>query len=213
MTTLSKIQFIVIAALAAILFYTGCGQGSGSSETVLIPEKKGSFEKQAAVYVPVHDTVFTTIWKTKTVNIPFETKNPVNDSLAQAYVVLKDSLERFELYLDAIQIRSFKNVFDDSLINIVIKGEVQGKLNFVQPNYTIKAQKIQVPRKNHILLGGHVVVDQDLQDLRYSLNASIQNDKGHVTRFGYSSIAGKNYVMFGKDFKIFSYKGKQKQQK
>ena len=139
------IPYIIIAALLAIILIPRACEGE--TTTVTIPEQKGEFEAQKPVYITQTDTVYRTKWKTATDTIEISTENPVNDSLVLAYQNLQDSLERFKMYLDAIQIRKFKNTFEDEYLELTISGEVQGKLNWIKPDYKIKERTIEVPQK------------------------------------------------------------------
>ena len=139
---------IIIAILLGLLIFR-----DKEKEIITIPAKTGSFEPQEPIYITRTDTVFKTKWRTATDTIEIVTENPVNDSLALAYQKAQDSLERFKLYLDAIQIRQFENTFENSYLKLTIKGEVQGKLNYIRPQWELKPREIEVPKKRLINLG------------------------------------------------------------
>lgn len=128
------------------------GSCERETTTVIMPEVEGDFEPQEPVYLPGDtDTVYLTKWRTATDTIEITTETPVNDSLVLAYQKLEDSLERFKLYLDAVSIRRFSNTFEDEYLKANVSGEVQGHLNYVDLDYTIKEREIEIPNKRWAL--------------------------------------------------------------
>ena len=191
------IPYIVIAILLFVLLFKGCGdQGS---TTITTPEIGGDFEEQEPNYIKGKDSIITK-WKTKEIKTP----NPVNDSLAIAYQSAKDSLERYKLYLSAIQIKTFKNTFEDEYLKLSLTGRVQGDLLGVTPKYTIKSQKIEVPETSlRFLIGGGIGNNLGFNDFTYRVNLGIQNGSGNIVRGGYSRMRGQDYIFIDYDFSLF----------
>ena len=148
----TQILFLALGLLAGYFLF------ADKRTTVTIPEEKGEFKEQKPVYITDTVTVYKTKWKTTTDTIEIITENPVNDSLALAYQQTKDSLNRFKMYLDAIQIKQFSNTFEDEYQIINITGEVQGQLNWIKPKYTIKERQIEVPVKR-FGIGPYIGID------------------------------------------------------
>ena len=150
---ISKLKILIYLLLIALGIGIGYLIFANKTETIIIPAKEGEFKAQKPIYIRDTVTVYKTKWKTATDTIEVVTENPVNDSLALAYQQAKDSLDRFKMYLNSIQIRQFKNNFEDENITIDITGEVQGQLNWIKPKYKIKEQEIEVPAKKFGLSG------------------------------------------------------------
>jgi hypothetical protein len=191
------IPYVIIAILLFVLFFKRCGdRGSNTIET---PEIEGDFEEQEPDYIKGKDSIITK-WKTKEIKTP----NPVNDSLAIAYQSAKDSLERYKLYLSAIQIKTFKNTFEDEYLNLSLTGRVQGDLLGITPKYTIKSQEIEIPEPSlRFLIGGGIGNNIDFNDFTYRVNLGLQNSKGNIIRVGYSRIRSQDYIFLGYDVSIF----------
>jgi len=196
------IPYVIIAILLFVLFFKRCGdRGSNTIET---PEIEGDFEEQEPIYITDTDTVYVTKWETLTDTIEVKTNNPVNDSLAIAYQSAKDSLERYKLYLSAIQIKTFKNTFEDEYLKLSLTGRVQGDLLGITPKYTIKSQEIEVPETSlRFLIGGGIGNNLDFNDFTYRVNLGLQNAKGNIIRVGYSRIRSQDYIFLGYDVSIF----------
>src|SRR5690606_13341962 len=96
------------------LWFKGCDREDPEPIVVTVPEQSGSFDPQLPIYLPgIPKAVYITKWKDREI----ETDNPVNDSLAIAYQQL-DSLQRYVLFLENIQIRRFSNDFEDEYVKI-----------------------------------------------------------------------------------------------
>lgn len=211
MKNTTKILLGIIVALAVLLWFKSCNGGKGELIKVKVPEVKNEFEKQEPIYITKTDTVYITKWKTKDKIIHVETENPVNDSLAIAYQKAVDSLDRYKLYLSAIQIRDFKTTFDDEFLNLEITGKVQGELKYLKPSYTIKEREIasEVRQKDVVfrfLVGAQLQNSFEFDQFSWNVNAGLQNKKGNIIRAGYSKINGQEYLMLGYDLSVFSIK-------
>ena len=191
------IPYVVIAFLVLVFFFKGCGERG--STTITTPEIEGDFEEQEPIYIKGKDSIITK-WKTKEIKTP----NPVNDSLAIAYKGAKDSLERYKLYLSAIQIKTFKNTFEDKYLKLSLTGRVQGDLLGITPKYTIKSQEIEVPETSlRFLVGGGIGNNLSFNDFTYRINLGLQNGSGNIVRGGYSRMRGQDYIFIGYDVSLF----------
>lgn len=199
------IAFIVIAFLVFVFFFDRCGNQEGT--TVKTPEIEGNFEEQEPIYIPTIDTVYVDRWETVTDTIEIEVKNKVNDSLALAYKSAKDSLERYKLFRNAIQIRTFKNTFEDEYLKLSLTGRVQGHLLGITPNYTIKPREIEVEGVSlRFLVGGGIGNNLGFNDFTYRVNLGVQNGSGNIARMSYSRMRGQDYVFIDYDISLFEFR-------
>ena len=200
------LPWAIIAVLALLLWFNGCQQEEDKGIEVEIPEQEGSFTPQKPTYVYKTDTLYVTKWKT----IEIKTKNPVNDSLALAYQKAKDSLDRYKLYLDAISIRDFENIFEDDFVKLTMKGQVQGELKYIQPTYLIKKRTVTIDSPPQTFLRGLVVLEigqnQTMSDFRYKASLGLQNARGNIYRVGFGYENLQQYVYLGYDLSLFNWK-------
>lgn len=206
------IQPIAIAALLIFIFFKSCGNENLEPKIieVKVPAQAGEFEPQQPIHSDGKDTIIR--WKEIEIRVP----NPVNDSLAIAYQKLSDSLnaaqaeiERYKMYLDAIQIRDFESYFEDEYLKLTISGQVQGKIKSIKPEYTIKPRTATTsidPEKSVFRLLGGVEFGNNtlLNDFRYKANIGFQNAKGNIFSLSYERWNSQHYIWVGYDFSIFS---------
>ena len=198
------IPYAIVALLLAFLFFRECTRET-KVVRVTVPAVEGEFKPQKPVYITETDTLYITKWKDRKIY----TENPVNDSLAVAYQQAMDSLSRYKLYLDAIQIRSFRNIFENDTIKITVEGEVQGELRYLKPSYLIKEREIdvEVPEtKLRLLAGAEIGNNTNFSDFQYKLNVGLQNKKGGIYRLGYSRENFEDIIWIGYDFSILNFK-------
>lgn len=143
---------LVLGLIVVVLLVRTCTQ-QPEVQVVTVPPIHDTLEVQKPVYVERVDTVYRTFWKTHTDTLEIVSTNPVNDSLAIKYQQLTDSLDRYRLFLEAIEIKEFSNRFEDEFLDLTIEGQVQGQLNYIRPIYTIKERKIEVPYKARFYAG------------------------------------------------------------
>lgn len=87
---------------------------------LVIPQKEGAFELLAPTS-------------------PVIPKSPtINKELLTAYRALKDSVEKEEVYIDAITEREYKETYEDSVVKIDVYTKVRGKLLKQAPSYVVK---------------------------------------------------------------------------
>jgi hypothetical protein len=202
MKTLPSILVLIIAVLAFLLWTKGCEPPQ--PKTIEVPAVSAELPAQKPNYVKTEVPKTKVKWRNAP---PVYLENPVNDSLVQAYQNVKDSLERFKLYLKAIEVKRFSNTFNDSNLTLTISGQVQGELLSLSPNYTIKARTVEAPSKDlhfRVLLGASVQNNLSFDDFSYSLNLGLQNSKGQVYRLGYARQYESNYIMLGYDHPLYS---------
>lgn len=198
--------YLVILILIGMLFFKGCGSAAPETFTVKVPEVSGEFKPEAPKYDPVPEIPYVIQWKDRTIKIP----NPVNDSLLNAYTAAmaeNDSLKQLLLYVDAIQLRTFTNTFEDDYLNLSIKGQVQGYLQYLKPEYTIKERSLEVESPEtalRILAGFEFGANKQLTDFPIKLNLGMQNAKGNIFKASYMRLQGQDYYLGGYDFSILN---------
>lgn len=201
------IPWAIIVVLAFLLWTNSCERDkTDDGIDVVVPGQSGQFQPLKPVYVDRLDTLYITKWKT----IEIKTKNPVNDSLATAYQQAKDSLDRYKMFLSAIQIRNFENVFEDEFLKLTIKGQVQGELKSIQPDYKIKERTITIdsPPKTFLrgLVGLEIGNNLTLSDFRYKASVGLQNANGHIYNLGYGKESLQDYIYVGYQHSLFNWK-------
>lgn len=139
-------KYIPWAIIIVLLMVIFTDSSKEKKITVTIPEEQGQFKTDTVVNT-VHDTVTVIKWETKTVTVNAK----VNDTLVHSYTQLTDSLQRLHMYLDAITLRNYKKTFNDDYFRLDVTGQVQGKVNTMNIDYTIKERQvdtiIKIPRK------------------------------------------------------------------
>lgn len=208
------VLYAIIALLTFLLFMEGCGEDPEPQIIeVEVPAVSGDFEPEKPVHEEGKDTTIVK-WKDKIVKVP----NPINDSLAIAYQELSDSLdatetelERYKMYLNAIQIRDFESHFEDDYLDLTISGKVQGEVKSIKPEYTIKEREAETtitPKQTALrVLGGFEVGNNTLfDDIWFKANLGLQNAKGDIWTVGWAKNNGKDYYFLGYDFSIWNIK-------
>lgn len=203
---------ITVIVILSILLFRECSKPKIICDP--IPTTSGAFEKQKPVILIERDTTYITKWKTKDNTIVVKTQNPVNQELLDKYECAKDSIERFKMYVSAIQIKDFTLSVEDSTIALTINGRAQGDIESFDSKYTIKERTHEVipivtnkQTAFRLLLGAEL--RSNLKKFDYSLNLGLQNTAGNIYRVGYSKEVDGNYFMVGYDYSIFSTYRKQ----
>lgn len=201
------IQPIIIAGLIILLFLKSCGNEKSEPQIieVEVPAQSGEFEPQTPKVITKTDTFYKIKWKEVEVEVP----NPVNSDLLEKYETAKDSLERYKMYVDAIQIKYFESYFEDEYLSLTVTGKVQGEIKSIKPKYTIKTRTTETtiaPEQTVFRLLGGVEFGNNtsLNDFRYKFNLGFQNAKGNVISASYEKWNGVDYYWIGYDFSIFS---------
>lgn len=156
--------------------------------TIEVPEKSGSFLPLVLNDV---ETVKDSIVYKETI-IPVE--NPVNKKLAEEYaqaVHENDSLKQRNMFLEAIQIRTYIETFENDDIKLSMEIETTGYLNSVTPSYTIKSYSLTTPvedRKKRTIYGGMTVSNTLLLDnFEIIGNLGLKTKKDNVFLLGYGT--------------------------
>lgn len=136
-----------IPALVVLLFLLYQKPGK---EVIKVPAIVNELSPQPITYLEPSGETIKIIWRDRVI----ERKNPVNDSLLNAYKDLENKyqdkeleLERAQMYIDAITIREFENIYEDEHLKLTLSGEVQGRLKWIKPTYEIKEREIEVKKR------------------------------------------------------------------
>lgn len=212
-----------VVGVMVMLWFKGCSSDCGNSSTnvkVTVPEVKGSFKPKQPNHFPIvsgqKPTGQNLSKSDKSKNEPSNNALQFNDSLISEFLAeneklsrdfyfANDSLKKLK-YDKAIQLNLFSETFEDNNIKIDMSGIVRGEVKSIQPFYTIKEKKIDVPvpvTKFRLLAGGGVGNSIDFQKPIFSANIGFQNKKGNIIRAGYDT---EKRILIGYDFSIFSIK-------
>lgn len=206
MLTWKRISFYswaVIAVLVILLTFKGCGKNTEYIVTT-IPAVKGSFPVQEPAFIPQEKPVIVK-WKDR----EFELPNEINDSINKLYLQLaeaKDSIAQYKMWLNAIQIRNYKNHFEDEYLTLDIYTEAQGHVRNVRTEYEIKEREIvqEIERSRlRILFGGQIGFNQDFDSFVYKADLSFQNSKNRTIDASYMRLNGQNYGLIGGKILLF----------
>ena len=127
---LNKILIGVIIVLSLIIFK----QCSDDPETIEVPIN-------IEVPVPVVEHHFDTIKEPYPVYI---TDQIIDSTYYALYVKIKDSIKNDSIFKDAITIREYNEIFDDTIQTINIYSKVQGFLKAQTSSYKTKPRTIQL---------------------------------------------------------------------
>ncbi len=206
--------YIIIAALFVVIYLLNTCEGSKDDPKIIeieVPEKNGSFEPAKPEHQDAEEPTLIQ-WKDREISVP----NPVNEDLLKKYQVLEDSLSKKEaeyqrllMFVSAIQIREYSQTFEDSLVKIDVFGKVQGEIQSMQSNYTIKPTKIRAKQKQtvfRLLAGLEFGNNLQFNDFRYKANLGFQNAQGNILKTGYEKLNNEDYIFVGYDFSVFEIK-------
>lgn len=201
---ISFVSFAVIIILIIALTWKGCGRES-KIITVKVPAVQSSFEWQAPTQMlPNNNLPAIPVLKPRP-DLKLERYKKESDSLLEAYRSENDSLKQIAMFADAIQIREFKNHFEDEYLSVDVFSRAQGYVKDVRIDYELKERKIQHELEStrlRLLLGGQFGANQDLNSFPYKLDVGFQNAKGHIIEGSYMRLNGENYGLIGGKFSI-----------
>lgn len=196
---------IVIIALVIFSFHQ-CGKkdSEGETQTITIPEKKGSFPevKNPEPNKPPQ-TEYKYKYLTDTDTLEIKVENPINEELMQFYLAHKN---KDSLFADAIGEREYTIPYEDSLIKTNNYIKSQGKVLSFKQDYTIKEQKVKVIPKQTVfrLLGGFEIGNtKEFNDFSAKGNLIFQNKQGNILSIGYDT---EQRIWLGYDFSIWNVK-------
>lgn len=139
----------------------------------------------------VHDTIWA---EPEIVTV----ESPLYNNLLEEYAKTKDSLERLKLFTDAITIRTYNEIFEDSIQKIDVRSKVQGKLlgqdlsYFVKPTTIVLDTTLAVPIKKRfkVFAGGEIGFPTDFNSVDFKVaptfkaNLILKNRKDNMISIG-----------------------------
>lgn len=197
---------ITILLVVLIILMNKCNPTPATITKYVTKEVKGKFP----AVKPVHDTIIKRITikndEDKFIQGQIDALIAENLTLQKYYNEASDSLKT-ALFNKAIELKSFNQTFEDSLIKSDVSGIVQGEVKSLKLDYTIKPQTINLPpQKENVfrLLGGFEYGNNTgLSNSIFKANLSVQNRKGNIFR---ASLDNQQNIYVGYDFSIFSIK-------
>lgn len=208
------IKYAVVAILAILIFnwFRSCSPEpiKPNTQTVIIPEKKGTFKPQKPESRPI-DIKQTPITDKKKDGVVV-VENPLNKKLIEEneklkadYSKMSDSLKS-KAFDKANQLNNFSSKFEDDNLLLNINGIVRGEVQEITPSYTIKSQKVEVPVKQTVfrLLGGAEIGSSIITPkLNFKANLMFQNRKGDIISGSYDT---NQTIWIGYNKSIFNIK-------
>ena len=196
--------FVVVVLL---LFFRGCkGETEPETITITVPEKKSEFEP---VINPEPETIRVPFEVVKWKDTVIYKENPVNTELVEQYKKVlsdKDSILALQLYADAVAIREYNEVLEDSLIRTDNYFKTQGKLLEFKQEYTLKEREVSLktPETRFRLLGG-IEAGNSLELNKFTAkgNLMFQGRKGNIMSISYDT---DKRIWVGYNFTIFKIK-------
>ena len=198
------IKFIAVAVIAIFLWNMISNKQDiidPEPVTVIIPEIEGTTD---TIYVKEVITEKVYI-KGKTIEVDAGYKKKYEES--------KDSLEKLNIFLDAIKINEYKETLVDNQ-EILIKGyaKTRGEIIKFKVDYKIKPRKItyipevvfkspKLSLELGLLVGTPTIFGEDIKIIP---QIGIARGDGYGFSYGYDVIGKVHYVGFKKSFKIFN---------
>lgn len=193
---LSRIfPYIVITVLALLLSLQNCSSEE-ESNTITIPEKKGS----VVIEKPEPIIRYDTIYKDSIIEKVVKVENPVNQELLKKYQEAQDSLQRIKLFKDAITERRYEEEFNQDGVTVTVNSDVIGTLKRQEVSFLIPEQQINYknPSEGLYLGAGVGVSHRSLQLPEPEINLSFLKNKSM-----YSIGVGTDKVRLTYKRKIF----------
>ncbi len=190
--------------LIAVLFFRGCNPTPQIAEKIKVVTKEIKGEtiiKTNIVHVPITKKVRDTSgvgFYVSQIDKLFEENNRMQLEFQQM-----DSLAQIQAYAKAIEIRQFKERFNDDYIDAYVSGNVAGNVKEMRFNYTIKSRTTEVdaPKtRNHIYLGVNVANTLQLDKPLFSAELGLMNKKGNLLKIAYDI---DKRIYFGYSKKLF----------
>jgi hypothetical protein len=194
-----KYPLIITLLLIVIFLQRSCSEPA-TQETikteVTIPEKKGEIKKfvEQINYKKKDSIVFV---KGKVIY----TENEIDKDLAEKYKKSVDSLEKFKMYINAVQIKEHTTIFDNKDLTLKVKSKVRGDLlNMTITEYKTKEQKVvvEVPIKTRTA----VYVGLGVSDNKRLDNFTVQAEVGLQIKRDILSITADTKQNFGLKYLI-----------
>lgn len=196
--------------LFVFLWFKGCSRNEESSVTtkVIVPEVKETFEAKKPVHKAIENSVVKDYLTTEKGDKVF-IENPIdeklideNEKLKQDFAKETDSLKKVIAYNKAVQLNKFSTKFEDDNLLLNIEGVVQGEVQEIKPNYTVKKKTVEVPVKQketvfRLLVGGAIGLNKELNQASYRLDVNFQNRKGNIISAEYLQVGTQSFGMIG----------------
>lgn len=184
-----------------VLFFRGCNTELQTTEKIKVVTKeiKGkTIIKTNIVHVPITKKV------RDTAGVGFYVgqidKLFAENNRMQLEFIKMDSLQKIEAYNKAIEIKAFKERFQDSYIDAYVSGNVAGEVKEMRFNYTIKSRttEVDLPKvKNKYFVGFGVSNNSQFNAPLFNASIGIQNKKSNILSIGFDSEKriGLNYFI------------------
>jgi hypothetical protein len=134
------------------------------------------------------------------------TNYPTDSMLVKSYEKATDSTKT-NMFVEQVQIRPYKNDFEDKYIKISMFSKVRGELLEIAPEYTIKPQvdSIKVKETTFAIYGGAGLYSSpDATKTGFKVNLRFQNKKGDLFSASYDLL---NKIIFAEyDVRIINIK-------
>lgn len=127
-SNLTKYVVVFLIGMGLMFFLKQC-----NTEIVEVPVT-------VEVEVPVVEKEFDTIYEPQP--IPYLVKE-IDTALVEQYKKANDSLKE-KLFEQAVEVKQYKEVFEDSIQTITVDAEVTGELNWLKTSYETKPRTIKV---------------------------------------------------------------------
>lgn len=196
-TILNKttIPYIVIAGLVIYILMI-----KPEVKTVVVPSYSGSKEVVKPVPVVRYDTI--EVEGKERIKI-VEVENPYNEELLRRYNEALDSIEKLNMFKEAITQRTYTEHLEDSIIKITVNSNTTGTLDYQKVSYKTKERTIQVNTgkiKPKLYLSGFGRSEISAEgNAAFGVKADLVNENTIITA-GYDS---RTNLTVGIGFKLF----------
>lgn len=132
-------------------------------------------------------------------------KNPINQELLYKYKKAINEIDKIKLYKDAITIKNYKEVFEDTIQKTVVYSQIQGKLLKQYTQTTIKpieykyketiiTKTITKYDNDRFFIGASIYVPLDVnENINYTADIAYKFKNGNILEIG----AGYNVIKAG----------------
>lgn len=174
-----------------VLFFRGCNPTPQIAEKIKVVTKEIKGEtiiKTNIVHVPITKKVRDTSgvgFYVSQIDKLFDENNRMQLEFQQM-----DSLAQIQAYNKAIEIRQFKEDFEDDNIKAYVNGNVFGEVKEMRFNYTIKSRttEVEAPKtRNHIYLGVNVANTLQLDKPLFYAELGLMNKKGNLLKVAFDT--------------------------
>lgn len=138
-------ELILWVAVVVLIFFNirQCSEKTKTKTVeVEVPEEKGSFKIDSNVInIPIikKDSI---VYRDRIKDTIIYRENPFNKELEEEYIKLKNDFDRYEMFLEAIEIKAYNKHFENELFKASVTGRVQGEVISMGLDYTIKPRNV-----------------------------------------------------------------------